>query len=460
MKPKSLRWQVKELSSKGMTIKEIARTLGLSYHQVYHLLHYDVKREKGDWRREYLDRLKEAGLDRKLQKLLTYKETRKGREVYLTLAEIKRRIEVELAVHGINPLGKTRWYEFLRFFLSAEMGMTWKQFIAKRKNKVLPKGSITREKGILEIDATGFTLGGKNYSVFFALDVYSGFILSYTVVENKEKNAKHYNKAFDRFDVAKFLQDTFLAYGLPVAVKSDNEKVIKNRHVMGALARLGVKHIKTIPGQPQQKLIENVIGNLKKYTVGFETDSITDFLDYAVNRWNAEAHKFKHLDRAVVPVEVFPQEAYRKVDDEEILKAFAVRERKVLRNNSVSVNGITYEFVYPGRLEVEVLIYLDDNTKAYLYNAETGEYLGVARKISQSLGDTVVEESQLRRKAKRIERRKRKYQEEIQKLEKEAVKPAYDEISIPLEKDSSIEESTPLGDVDLLKILAGGNNDD
>ena len=279
-------------------------------------------------------------------------------------------------------------------------------------------------------------------------------------MENKEKNAKHYNKAFDRFDVAKFLQDTFLAYGLPVALKSDNEKVIKNRHIMEALKRLGVKHIKTIPGQPQQKLIENVIGNLKKYTVGFETDSITDFLDYAVNRWNAEAHKFKHLDRAVVPVEVFPQEAYRKVDDEEILKAFALRERKVLRNNAVSVSGITYEFVYPGRLEVEVLIYLDDNTKAYLYNAETGEYLGVARKISQSLGNTVVEESQLRRKAKRIEKRKRKYQEEIQKLEKETVKPAYDEISIPLEKDSSIEEATPLGDIDLLKILAGGDNDD
>ena len=413
---KGLRWKVKELFQKGMTISEIAKTLNLSYHQVYHMLRYEPQRTE-DWRVAYLEKLKKHGLDEKLKKLLLLKEERKGRTFYISLREVKRRLEMELLICGIPKLKKTRWYEFLRFFVSTEMGMTWEEFIAKREEKVLPKGSITREEGVMEIDATGYSFGGKNYSVMLAMDLFSGFILSYMVVENKEKDAKHYNKAFDRFEVAKLLQDTFLAYGVPKILKSDNEKVIKNEYVQKALESLGVKHLKTTPGQPQQKLIENAIGKLKAYTTGIKTNSIEDLLDYAINRWNKSVHRFKDFDKPIIPAEVFRE--YEKRDEEEILKAFALKVKRVLRNNTISINGIVYEFIYPGTVEVEALIYLDDNTKAELYDAKTGEFLGIARKVSRSLGDTLPEESQKRRKVKRIERRQKRYEEEIRRLQEE-----------------------------------------
>lgn len=412
-----MRWKVRELYSKGMSVKEIARTLGLTYHQVYHLLHYDPKRTEKDWKEEYLQKLKLHGLDRKLKKLLTYREERKGREVYLKFSEIQERLYGDFLMHGIENLSRSRWYEFLRFFVSAEMGTSWEEVRAKRKRKVLSKGSILREEGVMEIDATGWEFGGKNYSIMLSLDVFSGFVLSYMVVENKEKNAKHYNKAFDRFDVAKFLQDTFIAYGVPRIIKSDNERVIKNEFVISALERLGVKHVRTTPGEPQQKLIENVIGKLKSYMVGIKTGSVEELLDYAVSRWNKSVHRFKHLDEPVIPVEVFKE--YEKVDQDLITQAFAVRVTRKLRDNHISVGNVKYEFVYPGELEVKALIHLDDNTKAELYDADTGEYLGVAYKVSRSLGDTVPEESQKKRKVRRIERRRRRYEEEISRLEEE-----------------------------------------
>ena len=411
-----IRWKVRELYQKGMSVKEIAKVLNLTYHQVYHLLHYEPKKPE-DWRIAYLEELKKHGLDEKLKKLLTYKEKRKGKDVYLKFSEIQERLYGDLFIHGIKNLGKTRWYEFLRFFVSTEMGMSWEEFVAKRKEKVLPRGSITREEGIMEVDATGWSFGGKNYSIMLSLDVFSGFVLSYMVVENKEKDAKHYNKAFDRFEVAKFLQDTFIAYGVPKILKSDNEKVIKNNYVLEALNRLGVKHVRTVPGQPQQKLIENVIGKLKSYMTGVKTNSIEELLDYAINRWNKSIHRFKHIEEPIVPVEVFKE--YEKVEEDRIIKAFAIRVRRKLRNNLISVENTKYEFLYPGELEVEALIYLDDNTKAELYDANTGEFLGVAYKASKNLGDTIPEESQKRRKVKRIEKRKKKYEEEIQKLEEE-----------------------------------------
>lgn len=413
---KGIRWQAKELFQKGMTISEIAKALGLSYHQVYHMLRYEPKKTE-DWRIAYLEELKKHGIDEKLKKFLTYKEKRKGKDVYLKFSEIQERLYGDLFIHGIKKLGKTRWYEFLRFFVSTEMGLTWEEFVAKRKGKPLPKGSIMREEGLIEVDATGFTFFGKNYSVMLCIDNTLGFILSYMVVENKEKDAKHYNKAFDKFDVAKFLQDTFIAYGIPKMLKSDNERVIKNEYIKNALERLGIKHIRTIPGQPQQKLIENFIGHIKAYTIGIKTSSINELLDYAINRWNMSPHRFKHLEKPVIPAEIF--KGYDKRSEEEIIKAFAIREKRVLRNNTISVNGVLYEFIYPGTVEVEALIYLDDNTKAELYYPETGEFLGIAYKISKSFGDTVPEESQKKRKVKRIERRKKKLEEQIQKLERE-----------------------------------------
>lgn len=425
-----------------MPVKEIAKALNLTYHQVYHLLHYERKKPE-DWRAAYLEELKKHGLDEKLKKLLTYKEKRKGKEVYLKFSEIQERLYGDFVLHSIKKLGKTKWYEFLRFFVSTEMGITWEEFIAKRKEKILPKGSITREEGIMEVDATGWSFGGKNYSIMLSLDVFSGFVLSYMVVENKEKEAKHYNKAFDRFDVAKLLQDTFIAYGVPKILKSDNEKVIKNNYVLEALNRLGVKHIKTIPGEPQQKLIENTIAKLKSYMTGIKASSVEELIDYAINRWNKSLHKFKHIEEPVIPVEVFKE--YEKVEEDRIIKAFAVRVRRKLRNNLISVENIKYEFVYPGTVEVEALIYLDNNTKAELYDAETGEFLGVAYKVSQSLADTVPEESQKKRKVKRINRRKKRYEEEIQKLEEEQ-----HEIS----EESSLEIEGEKGEGSLVEELA------
>jgi len=441
-----IRKQVLQLHQKGMSIKEIAKILGLTYHQVYHLVHYNPKREKKDWRMEYLEKLKRHSLHEKLKKLLTYKEERKGKKVYLRFSEVKERLLPELVIYGIEPLKTTRWYEFLKFFVAYEMKTSWEKFISKRKGKPLPKGSIMREEGLIEVDATGFTFG-KNYSVMLSIDTFTGFILSYMVIENKEKDAKHYNKAFDKFDVAKFLQDTFITYGIPKMLKSDNERVIKNEYVKNALERLGIKHIRTIPGQPQQKLIENFIGHIKAYTTGIKTSSINELLDYAVNRWNMSPHKFKHFEKPVIPAEIFKE--YDKRREEEIIKAFAIRERRVLRNNTISVNGVLYEFIYPGTVEVETIIYLDDNTKAYLYNAETGEFLGVAYKIARSLGDTVPDESQTRRKVKRIERRKKKLEEQIQKLEREKEE-TLSEIYKP-DDFESVEESSKESILDLAK---------
>lgn len=408
------------LYESGYSISEIARLTSLSYHQVYHIIKYSPKKEQRDWRKEYLVKLKEAGIADKLRELLTYKEERKGEDRYLPFSEIKRRIELELAVAGLPRLKTTRWYEFLHFFVVYEFGIPWTVFIAKRKDKILSKSSLSRDEGVLEIDATGFVFQGKLYSVMLAMDLHTGYILSYTLVENKERNVTYYNRAFDRFDVAKFLQDTFSAYGVPQAVKSDNEKIIKNKHILEAFQKLGVKHIKTTPGQPQQKLIERTIREIKAYTLGMKANSLEELLDYAINRWNKEQHRFKHYDTPIIPEEIFT--GYEQRNEEEILRAFAIRERRKLKNNTIVIEKVAYEFIYPGELEVEVLIYLDDNTKAEVYHAETKEFLGIARKISKSLADTVPEQRQKERKLLRIERRQKEYVQEIQKLEEEKKK--------------------------------------
>ncbi len=482
-----MREKILALYQRGKSITEIAKLLNTSPQRVWYYLNSTTKgkQKKATWQEEYYQQLQKHGLVSYLADLLTYYEEQKGQRKTLPYAEIKRRLEIELAIKGLPTLSKTRWYQFLRYFALKEFG-GWENLQKIRKGrKYTPpqRGMLIREYGILELDITGYTLNGKNYSIAILWDTGIGYIFRAAIVENKEKGAKHYNKAFSSLDIAYWLQETFIEYGVPKAIKSDNEKILKSRYLKNALKQLGVKLLRSQPGVARQKVVERIIGILKERSLR-GSQNIEQRIDEAIKRWNLEPHRFKHLSEEIIPASHF--KGYnQEIPIEEIENAFAYPVETTLRNNTIRIGELkaTYQIYYPENLRVLVYIKLSDTSKAEVFNATTGEYIGTALRVDKPVSSILPEEVQKNKSAKRAERRKKKLQKELtqiqnQLLEEEEEMQTYgreiletlsreEEAIAPLgesfKEPQPFEEepnNDPLGGISLLDILAGGESDD
>jgi hypothetical protein len=120
------------------------------------------------------------------------------------------------------------------------------------------------------------------------------------------------------------------------------------------------------------------------------------------------------------------------VEEDELRKAFRERFVRTIRNNSIRIENLVYEFVYPfeersgeigrKRKSPEVICYRDIENATYLevWDSQERQPLGYAKLISQSVPALEsVDLREIRNKEKRIERRKRKIREELIQIEQE-----------------------------------------
>lgn len=459
--------KILKLRQAGLSIRQIAKVLGLPIATVYRVL----KQEKGKRGRpeKYTTDMLPAQVREKLKILLLHTNTEKGEKRTISLRRIYALLELDLKMIGITLYG---FYKLVESFVKEEWGSWEKLEVVRKGVKEAPKtsrGKIRRDKGIVEIDATGYSFGGKNYSAILALEIYSMRILGFYIVENKERQASHYNKAFSSLDVAKFMLSLFSEYGVPKAVKTDNEKILTSEHITRSLSELGVEIRRTKPYQANQKLIERVIRELKDIARTIKgASTIEELFSQAIDTYNRQEHRFEHFQKPVAPAET-PLEGFKEVDEDALRRAFAERFERVVRNNTITIDNLKYEFYMPvvdkdlGRNkkapQVVCLRDIDDITKLEIYSKD-GEYLGVARLISTELPSLEpVEYKQIRQREKRQVKREKELREELKELQETRIQETQEDILLEIfSQPKEIKKSQPTDDVDWVMklILEGG----
>jgi len=424
------------LYGSGATIRGIAKTLKVSKSTVHRwiqeILGKPKKREK---RKEEL--LQDEIWDRIINTLMLTKEE-KGRTRAFSIAHVFRLFKTELMVKGIEKERTFRRY--LEMVIKERFG-SWEKLELSRRNKDelaqyrKPKGKQRREKGEWEIDATGYSVGGERYFLLCVRERWSGAFLDCLFAKAKEDTvAGHYNKAFSALDVAKFLILLFKEYGLPERIITDNEAVLKAEIVERGLKALNIPITRTKPYSPNSKLIERAFRDLKDllryYTATHP--SFKDALKAAIEQYNRTEHRFEHFNEPVIPEHLHATIEYRKASEDELRKAFRERFVRVVRNNTIRIENLVYEFVYPfeerageigrTRKSPEVVCYrdLENATILEVWDREEKTPLGFAKLISTdvpSLDPTEIRE--IKNKEKRIERRKRKLKEELIEIEQQ-----------------------------------------
>ncbi|SNZ08260.1 Helix-turn-helix domain of resolvase [Persephonella hydrogeniphila] len=453
--------KILQLHAEGFSIRQIAKITGVSKSTVHRVVNGDIgkERKKGEKHLRIYKSMSQTTKN-KLRTLLTMRTEEKGTSRVLSNAQIYEHIKLNLLADNVK-LSKSAFYEFLDYFIIREFGSQENLEKQRRLKKeiskfVQSKGTVKREVGLWEIDATGYSFNNKNYSVMQVIDTFTGYVFPAMIIENKEKNAKHYNKAFNSLDVAYYLMTLFIQYGVPKAIKSDNEKIIKNDYIINALKELGVEYRNTKSYNPSSKVIERFFRSLKDTArtiraTGFEGE-FSDLWHLAIEHFNKESHNFKHIQGTFSPLELVNSYGLgtREIDEETIRLAFAERfERKVI-NNQIKIDNLVYEFIYHkpktelGRkrknLTVLCLRDLENVTNLFVYNAQTGEYLGTAKLISQSADLETIKDKQIKQKQKRINKRIQKLEAEKTILETEALQE--DPYKIELPEDSLLEELT------------------
>jgi len=456
-----------QLYLQGFSVSQIAKLLKHNRATIYRWIKGLPQKRMGRPRkvREIPNELIE-----KLKALLLDVNEEKGRKRTHSLRRIYHLLELDLRLVGINSLAS--FYRLVEDFVKSEWGSWERLEVARRGIKEAPKvskGKVQREKGLVEIDATGYVFAGKQYSILFALELYSMRILGFYTVENKEKNATHYNKAFSSLDVAKFMFQLFLRHGVPKAVKTDNEKILTSEHITRALKELGVEIRRTKPYQANQKLIERVIRELKDIARTIKAGSINDLISLAINTYNRTAHNFEHFQKPVAPAEVELQ-GFSEVDEGRLRKAFAERFERTIRNHTITIDNLRYEFYLPqeekelGRAKnaprVICLRDIEDITKLEVY-ASSGEFLGYARLVSTELPSLdPVEYKQHKQKSKRVEKREEKLREELRELQEARISETQEEDILCLLSSPAPEPEPQEGvqeeEWDILKIYEGG----
>jgi transposase len=250
----------------------------------------------------------------------------------------------------------------------------------------------------------------------------------------EDTQAQHYNKAFNSLDVARFLISLFKEYGLPERIITDNEAVLKAEIVERGLQALNIPVVRTRPYSPNQKLIERAFRDLKDQLRYFTSTHTTfeDALKSAIEQYNRTEHRFEHFNEPVIPEHLHATIEYRHVEEDELRKAFREKFIRTVRNHTITIDNLKYEFIYDfegkvgeigrNRKAPTVVCYRDIENATILevWDEKETRPLGIARLISQdvpSLDPTEIKE--IRNKEKRIERRKRKLKEELIEIEQQ-----------------------------------------
>lgn len=421
-----------KLYQKGLSIVEVARKLKKPYATVYNwLVRRNPSCTENKQKREpkivkYVKALMQSSLGEKLEKHLFQVWKVKGQERVGSLYLFYKQHKDEFKQVFGRSLSKSRFYSIVNMYVMKNFGSVAKLELKRRPKSafkhIVKAGTIKREKGLWEIDGTGFTFQDCLYAVLFCFDTYSGYIIDYLFIEAKETGATHYNKAFNTLQVGAWLQKIFIQNGVPDKLRYDNEKIFMSEYLKNALKELKIDCKRTKPYHPHHKLIERAICTLKNYIIFNPKENFKETLEEAIAQYNRDQHCFKHC--VIRPIELF--RPGKKVDEDTIRYAFAEKFVRVLSNSTIQIDNLKYECVWyrerigdTGRLEStkEVLCirYLDDVSQLHVYDKETGEFLGTAKLVNlvtlQKVSSVEIKENLAKT---------RRAQKRLSKLEKEA----------------------------------------
>ena len=473
--------KVLQLYALGVSIRRIARILGIPKSTVERWVKSPLTLKAEEKRKDAL--LQDEIWDRVIELLKLSKEE-KGRTRVLSIAQIYKLLEVELQARGIKS--ERTFRRRLEEVIRDRFG-SWERLELERRDKKeyaeyrKPKAKQRRERGEWEMDATEYTFKGERFFILAVRERWSGCFLSCMVAKVREDtNTLYYNKAFSALDVARFLISLFREYGLPEKIITDNEKVLKAEIIERGLQALDIPVIRTRPYSPNQKLIERSFRDLKdllRYYVNTHS-SFEEALKAAIDTYNRTEHKFEHFSVPVAPEVIHSTIEYRKVGEDEIRRAFREKFTRTVRNNTIVIENLRYEFILPteerfgeigrNRRDPVVVCYrdLENITLLEVWDEKETRPLGIARLISQ---DVPALESadlrELRNKEKRIERRKRKLREELIEIEQQEQQLIHQQPKTTtfLELLSATEPSLkpaqpqPEEELDPIKLLGGGS---
>jgi hypothetical protein len=462
------------LHALGIPIRRIAKVLRIPRSTVARWVKEPIK-VMGERKEE--KHLQDELWDRVLG-LLTFSKEEKGRTRVLSIAQTYRLFEVELQTKGIKSERSFR--RVLEQVIKQRFG-SWEKLELERRDKTeiaqyrKPKAKQRRDPATWEIDATGYTFRGERYFLLCVRERWSGAFLDCLIVKAREDTqAQHYNKAFNSLDVARFLIQLFKEYGLPERIITDNEAVLKAEIITRGLEYLNIPTTRTKPYAPNQKLIERSFRDLKDFLRYYTNThpSFEDALRSAVEMYNKTEHRFEHFNEPVVPEHLHTMIEYRKVEEDELRKAFREKFIRVVRNNTIQIDGLKYEFILPAeerageigrnRKAPTVVCYRDIENATFLevWDERETRPLGIARLISQdapSLDPTEIRE--IKNKEKRIERRKRKLKEELIEIEQQELQqqPTTTFLELLSATEPSSQPATPQPEeLDPIKLFLGG----
>ncbi len=426
----------------GYSIRQIAEELDIPKSTVHRWIQEMLAKPKTkpktkEERKEEL--LQDEIWDRILE-LLKFSKKEKGRTRTLSISRIYERFKKALEDRGIES--ERTFRRRLEEVVKQRFG-SWEKLELERRDKKeyseyrTPKGKQKRERGEWEIDSTGYNWKGERYFILAVRERWSGAFLGYLEAKAREDTqAQHYNKAFNSLDLARFLISLFREYGLPERIITDNEAVLKAEIIVRGLEYLKIPVVRTRPYSPNQKLIERAFRDLKDYLRYYSTThkSFEEALRSAVEMYNKSEHKFEHFQSPIIPEVLHSTIEYRQFSEDELVRAFRERFVRTIRNNTIRIENLVYEFIYPveerageigrTRKSPEVVCYRDLENATYLevWDEKERTPLGFAKLISTdapSLDPTEIRE--IKNKEKRIERRKRKLKEELLQIEQEEI---------------------------------------
>jgi transposase len=427
---------VLQLYALGIPIRRIAKTLNVPRSTVARWIE-EAKSKLREKEKQKEAVFQDEIWDRILELLRSSKEE-KGRTRTLSIAYAYRLFELELKDKGIKSERSFR--RVLEEVIKQRFG-SWEKLELERRDKKeyaeyrKPKGKQRRERGEWEIDATGYSWRGERFFILAVRERWSGAFLSYMVAKAREDTqAQHYNKAFNSLDVARFLIQLFKEYGLPERIITDNEAVLKAEIITRGLEHLNIPITRTKPYSPNSKIIERAFRDMKDHLRYFTNThpSFEEALKAAIDTYNRTEHRFEHFNEPVVPEILHSGIEYRTVEEDELRKAFREKFIRVVRNHTITIDNLKYEFVYDfeekageigrNRKAPTVVCYRDieNATILEIWDEKETRPLGVARLISQDVPSLdPIEIREIKNKEKRIERRKRKLKEELIEIEQQ-----------------------------------------
>ncbi len=419
----------------GYSIRQIAEELNIPKSTVHRWIQETLtKPTTGEKEREILQ---DEIWDRILE-LLKFSKKEKGRTRTLSISRIYERYKKDLEDRGIES--ERTFRRRLEEVVKQRFG-SWERLELERRDKKeyaeyrKPKAKQRRERGEWEIDATGYSHRNERFFILAVRERWSGCFLSCMVAKAREDtNTLYYNKAFNSTDLARFLISLFREYGLPSKIVIDNEKFLNSELIERGLQILNIPITRTKPYSPNSKLIERAFRDIKDHLRYFTSTHPTfeEALGSAIDVYNKSEHKFEHFAEPVVPSILHSTIEYRKVGEDEIRRAFREKFIRRVRNNTIVIENLVYEFILPteerfgeigrNRKAPEVICYRDieNITLLEVWDLEEKQPLGYAKLISTDVPALEsVELREIKNRGKRIERRKRKLKEELLHIEQE-----------------------------------------